>query len=123
MKASVFAATIVALTAFGAIQAKADDVIVVPGEVDTYVSEQPYDDTVVYEDDVVVGEPLPDQVVIRRIPDNDDYGYVVTNKRRVIVEPQTIVESLTVTPASPKSGEPPIEPRLPPIKSSANALT
>lgn len=89
MKASVFAATIVALTAFGAIQAKADDVIVVPGEVDTYVSEQPYDDTVVYEDDVVVGEPLPDQVVIRRIPDNDDYGYVVTNKRRVIVEPRT----------------------------------
>lgn len=89
MKAKLFAATIVAFSAFAVTQVKAEDVYVVPDEVDTYVSEQPFDDTVVYEDDVVVGDALPDSVVIREVPNHTDLGYVVTNKRRVIVEPRT----------------------------------
>ena len=89
MKAKLFAATIVAVTAFAAAQAKAEDVYVVPDEVDTYVAEQPYDDTVVYDEDITVGSELPDSVVIREVPDHADLGYVVTNKRRVIVEPRT----------------------------------
>ena len=89
MKAKMFAVTVLSVGAFFAAQARAQDVVVVPDEVDTYVSEQPFDDTVVYEDDVVVGEPLPDSVVIREVPEHDDYGYVVMNNRRVVVEPKT----------------------------------
>lgn len=89
MKAKLFAATIVAFSAFAVTQVKAEDVYVVPDEVDTYVSEQPFDDTVVYDEDVVVGQPLNERVIIREVPNRTDLGYVVTNKRRVIVEPRT----------------------------------
>lgn len=44
---------------------------------------------------VVVGEPLPDAVGIRAIP-NSDYGFALVGGRRVIVEPETrrVVEIL-----------------------------
>lgn len=89
MKAKILAATIVAVSAFAVTQAKAEDVYVVPDDADTYVSEQPFDDTVVYDEDIAVGDELPDSVVIREVPSHEDLGYVVTNKRRVIVEPRT----------------------------------
>jgi hypothetical protein len=37
---------------------------------------------------VVVGEPLPETVELRRVPDYE-YSYAVVNDRRVIVEPGT----------------------------------
>jgi hypothetical protein len=38
---------------------------------------------------VVVGEPLPDTVVLRPVPSYSDYEYAVVNDQRVIVEPRT----------------------------------
>jgi hypothetical protein len=87
MKTAIFAA-VLAAGAFVVPQAFAQDVIVVPGEVDSYVAEQPYDDTVVLDNDVPVGDSLPDSVTVREIPDSD-YGYVVTQQRRYVVEPST----------------------------------
>ena len=89
MKAKLFAATMVAFSAFAVAQARAETVYVVPEDADRYVTEQPYDDTVTYDEDFTEGEALPDTVVIRKVPNHDDLGYVVTNKRRIIVEPKT----------------------------------
>lgn len=62
--------------------------VVVPGAVRLYVLEQRVP-SVVYEGDVVVGEPLPEIVEIHRIDGYDDYAYTVVNEQRVIVDPQT----------------------------------
>lgn len=88
MKAKLFAVTLAAASAI-AVGARAQDMIVVPGEVDSYVAEQPFDDSVTYDEDVVVGDTLPDGVVIRQVPDYDDYSYAVVKRQRVIVEPRT----------------------------------
>jgi Flp pilus assembly protein CpaB len=91
MKAKIFAAAFVALTAGGAVSALAQDVVVIPNEVDTYVMEQPYDDNapVVVDEDITVGSVLPDTVVVQPVPQYDDYSYAVVNKRRVVIEPST----------------------------------
>lgn len=62
--------------------------VVVPGEVRTYVLEQEVP-SVVYEGDIVVGEPIPDTVELHTVQGHGDYAYVVVNDRRVIVNPQT----------------------------------
>ena len=66
----------------------AQDTVVVPDTVTTYVTEQPMDETTV-DADVAVGTTLPDKIVIKKVPDNDDFAYAVVNKQRVIVEPST----------------------------------
>jgi hypothetical protein len=38
---------------------------------------------------VLVGEPLPPTVELRRVPNYTQYRYAVVNDRRVIVEPRT----------------------------------
>jgi len=38
---------------------------------------------------VVVGEPLPDTVVLRPVPSYSEYDYAIVNDQRVIVEPRT----------------------------------
>jgi hypothetical protein len=72
-----------------ALPAFAQDVVVVPDPVTTLVTEQPADEDVVIEKNVVVGNALPDKVVIKNVKDHDDLGYTVINKRRVIVERKT----------------------------------
>ncbi|EJC80398.1 Protein of unknown function (DUF1236) [Rhizobium leguminosarum bv. trifolii WSM2297] len=62
--------------------------VVVPGEVKTYVLKQETP-SVTFEGDVAVGTALPDTVEIHTIPDQPDYGYVVINKKRVLVNPKT----------------------------------
>ena len=59
-----------------------------PAEVRSYVvrERQP---SVRVEREVVVGEPLPENVRLYTIPDNSNYEYTVVNDRRVIVEPRT----------------------------------
>src|SRR6201986_2707102 len=49
----------------------------------------PRRDSVVVEERVVVGEPLPPTVVLRPVPNYTEYRYAVVNDRRVIVEPRT----------------------------------
>jgi hypothetical protein len=45
--------------------------------------------SVTIEKDVVVGEPLPQTVVIHEIPRHPKYAYAVVNHERVIVEPHS----------------------------------
>jgi len=84
---NLFAGTLLSLSL--ALPAFAQDVVIVPDPVTTWVTEQPLDDDVVVEKDVVVGDALPDKVVIKNVKDHDDFGYAVVNKRRVVVEPKT----------------------------------
>ena len=88
MKAKLFAISL-AVTSVLAVAARAEDVIVVPGEVDSYVAEQPFDESSTYDEDVVVGDTLPDSVVVHQVPDYDDYSYAVVKRQRVVIEPRT----------------------------------
>jgi uncharacterized protein DUF1236 len=45
--------------------------------------------SVVVRERVVVGEPLPETVVLRPVPRYSEYRYAVVNDRRVIVDPHT----------------------------------
>lgn len=45
--------------------------------------------SVVVEEPVVVGEPLPAVVEVRPVPGYVDYRYAVVNNQRVIVDPRT----------------------------------
>lgn len=56
-----------------------------PQEVYTYV-ERDQMPSVTYQQRVVVGEPLAETVVVRRVPQHDEWGYAVVNNRRVIVD-------------------------------------
>ncbi|HEY4142709.1 MAG TPA: DUF1236 domain-containing protein [Pseudolabrys sp.] len=59
-----------------------------PGEVVTYVQREQAP-SVVVEERVVVGEPLPSTVELRSVPQHTEYRYAVVNNQRVIVEPKT----------------------------------
>ncbi|KAB1089108.1 DUF1236 domain-containing protein [Neorhizobium galegae] len=61
-----------------------------PREVVTYVQEQPAPTTsVVVEQPIAVGKPIPQSVVVTPVPSNPRYAYTVVNNQRVIVDPQT----------------------------------
>lgn len=63
-----------------------------PPKVVTYVQQQPIpSQPVVIEKQVVVGEPLPQEIVLTPIPEDPTYAYAVVNNQRVIVDPQTYV--------------------------------
>ena len=49
----------------------------------------PRDHSVVVEERVVVGEPLPPRIELRTVPQHTEYRYAVVNDRRVIVDPRT----------------------------------
>ena len=61
-----------------------------PREVVTYVEEQPVpQQRIVVQEQVVVGEALPEDVVVEQVPESDGYAYAFVNDQRVIVEPDT----------------------------------
>lgn len=61
-----------------------------PRKVVTYVEEQPMPtERVVVQEKVVVGEALPETVMVEEVPDGDGYSYAIVNDQRVIVEPET----------------------------------
>ena len=61
-----------------------------PQKVVTYVQEAPAPTTrVVVKEKVVVGQPLPETVVVTPVPDNPTYSYAIVNDERVIVEPSS----------------------------------
>lgn len=63
-----------------------------PQTVVTYVQKQKVPaQPVVIERQVVIGEPLPQDVVLTAIPEDPTYAYAVVNNQRVIVDPQTYV--------------------------------
>jgi uncharacterized protein DUF1236 len=83
MRKSLLFASLVGLTLVPPL-AFADTVVVEP-EVDTWVMDQP-DSGITVDGDVVVGTPLPGSVQVIEVPNYDSYGYVVVNKRRVLVD-------------------------------------
>ncbi|MBX5103757.1 DUF1236 domain-containing protein [Rhizobium lentis] len=87
MKILVISAVSLALS-FGGVAVAQTTTVVVPGEVKTYVMKQETP-SVTFEGEVAVGTALPDTVEIHTIPDQPDYGYVVVNKKRVLVNPKT----------------------------------
>jgi hypothetical protein len=87
MKNVLIAATGLSL-ALASSLACAQDTVVIPDTVTTYVMQQQIEDTAI-DGDIVVGTALPDTVVIKNVPDHDDYGFAFVNKKRVIVEPKT----------------------------------
>ncbi|WP_281977286.1 DUF1236 domain-containing protein [Pseudorhizobium flavum] len=61
-----------------------------PERVITYVREQPVPaQPVVVEREVVIGQPLPQTVVLTPVPEAPEYAYTYVNERRVIVDPNT----------------------------------
>ncbi|APG95003.1 DUF1236 domain-containing protein [Sinorhizobium americanum] len=66
----------------------AQTAVVLPGDVRTYVMEQ-QTPSVVYEGEIVVGQPLPETVEIHTIPDQPDFGYAIVNEKRVVINPKT----------------------------------
>ncbi|CAD7051129.1 hypothetical protein REJC140_01686 [Pseudorhizobium endolithicum] len=61
-----------------------------PQEVIRYVETQPAPSaSVVVEEEIVVGKPVPEAVVLTPVPDHETYAYAVVNEQRVIVDPQT----------------------------------
>ncbi|OHV84949.1 DUF1236 domain-containing protein [Rhizobium sp. LCM 4573] len=68
-----------------------------PDRVVTYVREQPLPpQAVIVEQPVVVGRPVPEQVVLMPVPEEPAYAYAVVNEQRVIVDPgsRTVVQVL-----------------------------
>jgi hypothetical protein len=45
--------------------------------------------SVVVEERIVVGQPLPRTVEVRPVPQHREYAYAIVNDRRVIVEPSS----------------------------------
>ncbi len=61
-----------------------------PPTVIEYVEAQPLPaEPVVVQQEIVVGKPLPETVVVTPIPDDTRYAYAVVNEKRVIVEPKS----------------------------------
>lgn len=60
-----------------------------PEQVITYVRGRPVADAVVYEGDIVVGQSLPEVVVLQPVPEYDAYQYAIVNDRYVIVDGRT----------------------------------
>lgn len=61
-----------------------------PNEVITYVEKEEAP-SVVVEERIAVGQPLPATVELRPIPKYKQYRFAVVNKQRVIVDPKTRV--------------------------------
>ena len=60
-----------------------------PERVVTYVQQQPVQNSVVLKQPIVVGKPVPQEVVLTPIAEDPRYSYTVVNEQRVIVDPQT----------------------------------
>jgi hypothetical protein len=60
-----------------------------PERVVTYVQQQPIQHSVVIEQPIIVGKPVPQDVVLMPIAEDPRYSYTVVNDQRVIVDPQT----------------------------------
>lgn len=65
---------------------------VVPGDVCTGANEALNDvEDTAFEGEIIVGQPLPEVVVIHEIPDQTDYSVARVNGRMILVEPDTRV--------------------------------
>ena len=77
------------LTAAFATPSFAQDVVVVPDPVTTWVTEQPMDNDITIEGSVFVCDTRPYKFVIKNFQDHDDFAYSFVNKNRYIFQPKT----------------------------------
>ena len=91
IKAVVIAAGVLSASASASAFAQSTTVIAAPPEkVITYVQKAPAPtERIVVKEKVVVGQPLPETVVVTPIPDDPTYAYAIVNDERVIVEPSS----------------------------------
>ncbi|KRB57064.1 hypothetical protein ASE04_28600 [Rhizobium sp. Root708] len=87
MKVNTVGITAAALMASSAAFAQS---VMAPDQVITFVQKAPAPkERVVVQEKVVVGQPLPDTIVVTPVPDQAGYAYAIVNDERVIVEPST----------------------------------
>jgi Protein of unknown function (DUF1236) len=60
-----------------------------PQKVITYVEQQPLQQSVVVQQPLVVGKPIPRDVMLVPVAEDTRYAYAVVNNQRVIVDPRT----------------------------------
>lgn len=60
-----------------------------PQKVVTYVQGQPVQQSIMIEQPIAVGKPLPQDVVLIPVAEDPRYSYTVVNEQRVIVDPNT----------------------------------
>ena len=60
-----------------------------PERVITYVQQQPAPQSIVVQQPIVIGKPLPREVVLTPVAEDPRYAYTVVNDQRVIVDPKT----------------------------------
>ncbi|MEY9626138.1 DUF1236 domain-containing protein [Sinorhizobium fredii] len=61
-----------------------------PPKVIEYVEAQPLpNQPIVIQEQIVVGKPLPETVVLTPVPEDTRYAYALVNERRVIADPKT----------------------------------
>jgi hypothetical protein len=60
-----------------------------PERVVTYVQQQPVQQSIVVQQPIVVGKPLPREVVLTPVAEDPRYAYTIVNDQRVIVDPKT----------------------------------
>jgi hypothetical protein len=60
-----------------------------PERVVTYVQQQPVQQSVVVQQPIVIGKPLPRDVVLMPVAEDPRYAYTIVNDQRVIVDPKT----------------------------------
>lgn len=60
-----------------------------PAKVVTYVQQQPVQQSVVVQQPVVIGKPIPQDVVLVPVQEDPRYAYAIVNNQRVIVDPNT----------------------------------
>ena len=91
IKAVVIAAGVLSASASASAFAQSTTVIAAPPEkVITYVQKAPAPtERIVVKEKVVVGQPLPETLVVTPIPDDPTYAYAIVNDQRVIVEPSS----------------------------------
>jgi hypothetical protein len=68
--------------------AGADTVVIVEPEVETWIMEQP-GPVVTLEEEVEVGDVIPNTVEVIEVPEYDEYDYAVINGRRTVIDGMT----------------------------------
>ena len=84
MRKLVLLSASLAALSIGTVAAFAQYNVTIKPEVDAWVMTQP-DTSVDFKGDIIVGTALPDTVTFINVPDNDEFAYVVVNKKRVLV--------------------------------------
>jgi hypothetical protein len=88
MRKVLFLSAALAAFAFAPGFAVADTVVIVEPEVETWIMQVP-GPVVTMDDDVEVGDIIPDGIATADVPDYDEYGYAIINGHRTLIDAST----------------------------------